>query len=190
MPASFTPLREVREIMKGFEKPWFICGGWAIDLALGKKTRDHDDIDIGIFREDQINLRHYLSSWKWFKLVRVERGAMNLDKDEYIELPIHELRAEKGTYALEILLNESDGNSWMYRRSPNVKFPKENLIRYWSGIPFWAPEVSLLYKSSETRDKDRQDFEATLPHLALESRWWLKDALQRSVPAHDWIKRL
>lgn len=39
-------------VMKYFKKPWFIAGGWVIDIALGRVTREHGDIDICIFRED------------------------------------------------------------------------------------------------------------------------------------------
>ena len=30
--------------MQGFSKPWFVAGGWALDLYLGHKTREHSDI--------------------------------------------------------------------------------------------------------------------------------------------------
>ncbi|WP_445326865.1 nucleotidyltransferase domain-containing protein [Solibacillus sp. FSL W7-1464] len=36
----------------------FIAGGWAIDLLIGKETREHKDI--AIFRKDQLNLKAYL----------------------------------------------------------------------------------------------------------------------------------
>ena len=33
--------------------PWFIAGGWAIDLFLGRKTREHADVDFALSRLDQ-----------------------------------------------------------------------------------------------------------------------------------------
>jgi hypothetical protein len=32
--------------------PWWIAGGWALDLFLGQVSRSHADIDVGIFRAD------------------------------------------------------------------------------------------------------------------------------------------
>ena len=46
-----------------------MAGGWAIDLFLGRETRNHQDIDIAIFREDQFELRRHLANWKWEKTV-------------------------------------------------------------------------------------------------------------------------
>jgi Aminoglycoside-2''-adenylyltransferase len=28
--------------------PWFVAGGWAIDLFLGTRTRDHEDLEIAV----------------------------------------------------------------------------------------------------------------------------------------------
>jgi Aminoglycoside-2''-adenylyltransferase len=32
--------------------PWWIAGGWAIDLFLGRQTREHEDLDVLILRRD------------------------------------------------------------------------------------------------------------------------------------------
>ncbi len=50
---------QVATLMRDFKPNWFIAGGWAIDLFLGKVTRPHQDIEIAIFRKDQLALRDY-----------------------------------------------------------------------------------------------------------------------------------
>ncbi|WNR46908.1 nucleotidyltransferase domain-containing protein [Paenibacillus roseipurpureus] len=50
--------------MKNFQKPWFISGGWVIDIALGKVTREHDDLDICIYREDANEALRYFDDWE------------------------------------------------------------------------------------------------------------------------------
>lgn len=35
----------MRSVMAGFPAPWWIAGGWAVDLSLGRQTRPHGDID-------------------------------------------------------------------------------------------------------------------------------------------------
>jgi hypothetical protein len=34
--------------MEGADFPWFVAGGWAIDLFLGTRTRDHEDLEIAV----------------------------------------------------------------------------------------------------------------------------------------------
>lgn len=59
--------------MKSFTKPWFIAGGWAIDLYLNKVTRQHKDIEIGIFRENQNELKKYLADWQFYKVISYQK---------------------------------------------------------------------------------------------------------------------
>jgi hypothetical protein len=55
----FVP-RDVAGIMSGFPEPWWACGGWALDLFVGRETRRHDDLDVAILRRDQHALHSYL----------------------------------------------------------------------------------------------------------------------------------
>ncbi|MDQ0417019.1 hypothetical protein J2Z48_001191 [Croceifilum oryzae] len=56
-------LNLVVEIMKPFRYPWFIAGGWALDLDHGKQTRLHKDVDLCCFRENIHELLNYFSDW-------------------------------------------------------------------------------------------------------------------------------
>jgi hypothetical protein len=49
--------------MAGFSRPWFLCGGWAVDAWLGRKTREHGDVDITVFHEDQRAIYEQLAGW-------------------------------------------------------------------------------------------------------------------------------
>ena len=49
--------------MSTFERPWFLCGGWAIDAWLGEQTRSHLDVDICVFIDDQQALFQHLDGW-------------------------------------------------------------------------------------------------------------------------------
>lgn len=52
-------------LMVGFERPWVICGRWALDLWLGRVTRAHKDVDVAVLRHDQIRLQRYLLGKGW-----------------------------------------------------------------------------------------------------------------------------
>jgi hypothetical protein len=87
------------------------------------------------------------------------------------------------------MLDEAEGNDWIYRRNPAVRRPLESLIVRRGGEPFLAVEVQLLYKApgAVTVPKNRQDFEACLPHLDQIQRAWLASALQAAHPGHTWL---
>ena len=40
--------RDFAARMDGADFPWFVAGGWAIDLFLGTRTRDHEDLEIAV----------------------------------------------------------------------------------------------------------------------------------------------
>ncbi len=181
-------------VMADFNRRWFVAGGWAIDTILGRTTRDHEDVDIAVFRRDQQALRSYLSSWDWQKVVpHTDHSAPETwIEGEQLELPTHELRATKAGYELEFLLNEADGDRWVYRRDPRISLPIDRL--YFtvgvSNAPVLAPEVVLFYKAKNPRDRDEKDFAAVLPALDDEQRRWLRTAIGICHPRHDWLGRL
>lgn len=143
---TFEQCKYINKVMSGFNKKWFFAGGWAIDLFLRKETRDHHDIEIGIFREDQIKLKQFLSTWNFKK---VFKGKFISWDDEYLELPIHEILATNhaNDYELEILLNECDAENWKFRRDLKISYPLQSVIMHSeTGIPYLASEIVLLYK--------------------------------------------
>ncbi len=60
---SSEELAGVTELMRDFKRPWYIAGGWAIDLFVGRRTRIHNNVDIAIIRRDQRALRSQLVDW-------------------------------------------------------------------------------------------------------------------------------
>ena len=54
---------EVVRLFSTLTVPWWIAGGWAIDLFLGEQTRHHDDIDVLILRRDQREVRTIFRGW-------------------------------------------------------------------------------------------------------------------------------
>lgn len=167
---------------------WFICGGWAIDLFLGRKTREHHDLDIGIFREDQVTLRNSLRGWRLQKAV--EGRILEWQDEEFLQLPIHEIHAEREDgFRLEVLLNEKDGDDWVYRRDARARLPMTRAVIKQKGeIPFLAPEIVLLFKSKTPRSVDFEDLRATLEMMPYDSRQWLARAIETTDGDRDFLK--
>jgi hypothetical protein len=85
----FEQCHHITSFMLGFNKTWIFAGGWAIDLFIGKETRQHQDIEIAIFRKDQLHLKKYLKEWEFKKVIK---GEFYSWENEFLELPIVKLR--------------------------------------------------------------------------------------------------
>src|SRR5262245_287014 len=56
--------REVANVMRTLDLWWAIAGGWAIDLWLGRQTREHHDVEVVVLRDDQVRI-HELAAAGW-----------------------------------------------------------------------------------------------------------------------------
>lgn len=188
----FEPPTRISSLMRDFKPNWFIAGGWAVDLFLGKQTRPHRDIEIAIFRNDQLELQNYLKSWNLKKVVGGE--LFDWEKGEFLKLPVHEIHCFKENnepQLLEVLLNEANGKDWVFRRDKRITKPILKLfLTTNSGIKFLRPEIILLYKSKNPREKDEDDFIAVKKYLDFEGKEWLKNALSVRYSEHHWLQSL
>lgn len=186
----FEQCNRIQSLLSGFQYPWFIAGGWAIDLYIGRETREHSDIEIAIFREDQLRLKEFLAGWN---LCKVDHHKISLWDGGFLKLPIHEIHAckrESGD-VLEILLNEADSREWIFRRDSRIKQPKHAIwCHAESGFPILNPEIVLLYKTKNTRDKDTLDFLNVKDFLNDNQKTWLRKAIELQDSKHEWLEYL
>lgn len=187
------PLR-VAELMQRFERPWFIAGGWALDLYLGRVTRHHKDCEIAILRRDQQALRDHMAGWEFSK---VEKGELlPWPEGEQLQLPTHEIHARReggSLESLEVLLNEGDEALWQFRKNPAITRPMTlAAMRSAEDIPFLAPEIVLLYKAFtvKPRPEDRADYETVSGTLDEERCQWLWESIRAGMPGHPWLDTL
>ena len=185
-------LRDVRDL----PLPWWVSSGWALDLHLGRVTRLHHDVDLGLFRDDQLVARAHLAARGW-RFVAPHEGRLEPVPDATrLEPPRHQLHAHRQGEFLDLLLNEREGDAWRFRRDPRVTRARERLVlRSPDGLPYLAPEVALLFKSATSggpsRPRDEADFDAVMAAgLEPERRRWLRDALAVYRPGHPWLARL
>jgi len=181
------PLRIEEQLLAAHELltangiPWAVAGGWALDLFLGRETRDHADLDLAVWRVDQHKLQAAAAP-DWELQVADDGALRPWSGGEWLSLPIHEIHARRvrhpGT-SLELLLNERDDTAWIYRRDPEVRRDLGRAILERDGIPFLAPEIVLLYKSKAPRLTDESDLRVALPALTAEQRQWLRLAIAR-----------
>ena len=185
----FEHCKWVQDQMSDYQKPWAIAGGWAIDLHAGRETREHSDIEIAIFRDDQQELKQALHTWKFKKVLK---GNLEHWNGEKLQLPVHELHGSNGQEEIEVLLNEVTKNDeWIFRRDPSISFPANKLIKQSvHGLPYLHPTIVLLYKAKQMREKDHQDFLTIKDSLLDWERTWLSQALVVHQPGHVWLKQI
>ena len=188
--AGFGPVLAVRSLLSALTVPYWIAGGWAIDLAVGRVTRDHADVDIMLLERDEHALRTDLTEvdvqligrdgqpgpWPGLRLLAGPgpgRPRPPIGADRLV------LHSKNLPLPAEVVLAGAVGSSWVYYRGARcISRPLACITRNRDGIPFLAPEVVLLFKSRSESDKDQRDVETALPVLDAEQRSWLRDTLE------------
>ena len=209
------PVARVADLMSTFPGTWSLCGGWAVDAWLGRQTREHLDVDICVFIQDQRALFDHLAGWQL-----VAHGPnVAVDTNEpwdgrRLDLPVHIhgrldtgevppdgiLTPQQG-FGLDIQFNDRSGDDWILSHRPRISLPLRNGVQQsaW-GLPTVVPEVLLFFKATAYfgieeqmtggRFQDEPDFLALLPHLTEAQRHWLRESIAVVHPDHPWLSQL
>jgi hypothetical protein len=65
-------LEALRDVVSAFDAAgiqYWLFGGWAVDFHAGAITRDHDDLDLGIWLDDMPRIEPVLSAAGWIDLL-------------------------------------------------------------------------------------------------------------------------
>ena len=193
---NWVPLspKEVCALLSALAVPWWIAGGWAIDLFVGRQTRTHGDIDVLVLRKDQLKVQKYLADWDLHKTQ--QPGLKPWPEGEFLHLGINDVwcrRTPDAPWAMQLMFMDTKGTSWIFRRDQRISEPLEKLGRQTpSGASYVAPQVQLLFKSNDPElDRNRADFETILPLLSSQEKDWLLERLNfLFADGHPWIAPL
>ena len=126
---ALTPHQAVA-LLSVLRVPWWVAGGWALDLYLGKVTRAHKDLDIGIFRPDVAHVIAALSGWEFFQ---AKDGVLSrLAIGDAPGAEVNSLwckRVNVAQWELELMLDGCDADFWVFRRDPRIRYPRSSAIR-------------------------------------------------------------
>jgi hypothetical protein len=170
------------------DAPWWIAGGQAIDLWLGRQTRPHIDLDVQILRRDQHRFRTALDAWE---LAVAHEGVLTSwtggDLPEFAS-GLWCRPAGAAAWAFELLLTPARDDVWVFRRDARITLPLAAIgFTTDDGIPVVVPEVQLLFKAKQVRPHDQADLLNVLPELAPDRRAWLADTIELVHPGHPWV---
>lgn len=169
---------------------WYIAGGWALELYKGSYIRPHHDMDIALLRRNQLQLKQQLPGWE-FKIAH--DGVLHEWGDAYIQLPMHGIWARMrgdDKWRTEFVLNESDGETWIFRKDKRIIYPLNKIAFNINGLPVLEPVIALLYKAKSHTEKNEIDFNALLPVLDDERKQQLRDWLLVYDERNEWVGRL
>lgn len=190
--------QQVARFFAPLAAPWWIAGGWAIDLFLGRQTREHEDIDVQVLRRDQHAVRALFGTWDMQAALPPPRDEVWPFRpwrlDDVLDEAIHDVwcrPAATQPWALQLMIADSRDEWWISRRTPRIVRPVAALGGVTAdGIPYLAPEIQLFYKAKGRRPKDEADFTHALPALDRERHQWLRNALTTAHPHHPWLDLL
>lgn len=182
----------VAVLLAGWERPWWIAGGWAIEAFTGQ-PRGHEDVDVAYLRSDTASLRAHLHPA--YHLWAAGSGSLRpLGGDD--ELPGWADQAWVREHAwspwlVDMLATPERHGRWVFRRDPSVTVAWGEVG--WAdagGLSYLRPELVLAYKAKLDRPKDRADLAATLPRLDVTARTWLRNTVTRAHAGHPWLDLL
>jgi hypothetical protein len=185
---------QVARLLAEVDLPWYVAGGWAIDLFLGGERRTHEDIEVAVPNTRFDELADVLSGFEIFVITaHGEATPLANVRDRLMDTHQTWIREpSSGKWRFDLFREPSDGDTWICRREPAIRLPYEQVIeRTDDGIPYGRPEIVLLFKAKHVDEaKNQADFEAALPRLEAPRREWLRAALERVHPGHAWLDRL
>lgn len=173
---------EAADFFAGFERPWWIVGGWAIE-AFCRAPREHEDIDVSILECDLDALRAHVGN-RWH-LWSNDGGTLRPLSDRHPEplgsgAQIWVRRSAADPWILDIPTTPDDGGRWTNKRLPDHVADLDEVT--WideDGLRYLNPEIVLMYKCALGRAKDERDLRLVWPLLSDDARSWLREAVVR-----------
>lgn len=183
---------ELARRLSGISRPWCIVGSWALGLWHGYQTRDHDDLEFSILRDDLGAFRQQLKGMEFYAAGSGVVEYLPADDDPSAAISQIWCRdVEERCWRVDMMIEPGTPANWAYKRDPSIVRPRAEMVDTTSdGVPYLRPAAILLFKAKHRRIKDESDFETALPKLETSERRWLKTCLETTHPGHEWARML
>ncbi|MFT4100795.1 MAG: hypothetical protein QM674_07115 [Burkholderiaceae bacterium] len=98
--------------------PWWIAGGWAIDMFLDRETRSHKDLDVGILRRDVGEVLGSIPGFEVFEakdggLTRLSGAAPRAEDERDFEAVAPHLAGDARHWLRQSLLRTLPSHPWI-----------------------------------------------------------------------------
>jgi hypothetical protein len=184
--SAMTPA-EVASELAGCAVPWWVAGGRA--ARAGAAPRRHGDTDVVVLARDLDAVRNAMAGWHLWENVN---GALRpLMPGVPVRRECEQLwarRDSRSPWRMEFLVDRmSTDTEWVFKRDDSVRLPWDRAVHAIDGIGYERPEVALLFKAGQDRQKDRDDLAAA--RLTDDARAWLASTLDQ-VGYPGWARLL
>ncbi len=209
-------INETKTLLNDGNFEYAVCGGYAIELFLDKEIRSHGDIDISVYWKDRDEIILFMKSLGWDiyemcgngivhrisdvnKQLRIKRNIFCIKGNcELVRFYPHDeidmfylefdQRGQTKFNFLEFLFNDRTETDFLYARNKKVTRALSRAILARNNVPFLAPELVLLYKSTDIERNGYQlDYKETICMMDMEQKQWLVNSLNDMYPAgHQW----
>ncbi|MFZ5353142.1 MAG: hypothetical protein ACOZCL_10530 [Bacillota bacterium] len=209
-------IAEAKLLLNDGNFDYAFCGGYAIELFLDREIRAHGDIDISVYWNDRDKIILYMKSLGWdiyemcgngvvHKIndinnqLRIKRNIFCKKSDcELVKLSpcsqedMYYLEFDHSGQTrlnfLEFLFNDRTKIDFLYARNKSLTRSLSRAVLTRIGIPYLAPELVLLYKSTDIeRDGYQLDYDEVICAMDSEQKQWLLNALITMYPTgHPW----
>lgn len=207
---------EAHELLKNGGFDYAICGGQALDMFLGYESRTHGDVDICAFRDERDRIIRYMQSLGFDVYEMLGGGKVHRITDLFLQnrqknifcarenCPLVKLYPTDETDVywmeffhtgetepdyIEFLFNDRTQGAFEYARNREITLGVDRAVLFSDGIPYLAPELILLYKSTDIeRDGYQQDFELAYRKMDASQKAWFRNAIRQEYPeGHQWL---
>ncbi len=174
---------ELASRLTGIAQPWYIVGGWALDLWHGHQTREHEDLEFAVLHSDLPVFRRALTGMEFHTAGSGIVEHLPAQSDPPAEISqIWCLDVEQRCWRVDMKIEDGSPELWVYKRNPAIVVPRADIVAMTpDGIPYLKPATVLLFKAKYQRPKDEIDFENALPKLERVGRAWLKQRVSASA---------
>ncbi|MBE5779595.1 MAG: hypothetical protein E7331_09745 [Clostridiales bacterium] len=206
-------LMQAAKLLSAADFSWAVCGGFALELFLGRELRPHGDIDLCAFEADRSKIPAFMQKSGWQVYEFRGQGKVRLLEPGDASDPGRNLMCVlPGCSLVEFFPSEEEGllyhqfyhtglkelnyleflftpsaapNTYLFSANPPVSLPAEKaLLRGTEGFPFLAPELALLYKALRPDEGPAaSDYQAVYPRLSPSQKQWFQLQLKKLCPA-------
>jgi hypothetical protein len=136
---------------------WVLCGGCSVDLFLGRPTRHHGDVDIGVFRSGLVDCLRAVGRDQVY-LCSAPRTYTRWDGTE-IDPAVHDIwisDSSGGCWILQIVVFDDEGDRVFYRRNRRIHWSKRSHAIRCGEFRILNPYITFLYKAAKA-DMDEKE---------------------------------
>jgi hypothetical protein len=142
-------ISEIQSHLGSF-RDWVLCGGHSLDFLLGRKTRTHEDIDIGVFRSQLLECLHGIGAERVF--LCQPPGKQTKWNGLAVPDAVHDIwicDRQQRHWCLQVMVFDDEGDEVFYRRDRRIHWSKASHSIAVAQVRILNPLITFLYRANK-----------------------------------------